>query len=119
MIRQVPTSYKFNPEYEIEVKHPGGERKFLPIELITEHYISVRWGMSGTYDIFLKTNRMVARSIKARRKGDCLWIATEIEEVRIFVKEHLSPNKKTETDRLYQKHIDSMPKANPNFRKVQ
>lgn len=108
MIRELPGFYKSNPQYQIEVIHPGGERHIVSVETIQEQYISVRWGMSGIYDIFLKSNTMVARSIKARRKGRCYWKVVDIEQVRQFVKEYFKPNK-DEMQMSIEKHIESMP----------
>ena len=71
----------------------GGTRetRSVPIEYICRTYLSVRWGMSGIYDLNLRDNVLTARSAKSRNKGGSAmkwWRAEGItgirERVRIF-----------------------------------
>lgn len=70
----------------VELVHPCGERKTLPVEGIVETLVTVRWGMSGFYDLNLKSNTLTARSVTAQRRGPCLWVAADIGAVRAMVK---------------------------------
>jgi hypothetical protein len=72
----------------IELIHPNGERQTLPVELITKTYISVRWGMNGTYDLNLLKNVLTARSAKTRRRNKCLWRYVNIVALRERVNIH-------------------------------
>ena len=114
MIRKVVTetpSYKLE-RHEIKLVHPGGTTEWVPVETITKDYISIRWGMSGVYDIFLEKNVIVARSLKARRKGKCYWKATDIEEVRKWVVEYLNPVKEDE----FKKSVENWERNKPGVK---
>jgi len=69
----------------VELLHPNGERRTFPVEAIASSYVSIRWGMSGVYDLNLKSNVLTARSSSAQRKGKCLWRAADIVEVHAMV----------------------------------
>ena len=98
-----------NNLYEIEVQHPWTqERRFLPIETVTKNGVSVRWGQSGIYDIFL-TGDIVARSLKTRLRAPCIWKAVDVEELKAFVHEKMNPGIKAENENRYDAHTKSMP----------
>ena len=92
---------------EVDLVDPGGHRKTVPVEAIHQTFISVRWGMSGIYDIDLKTNTMKARNVAARRKGVCYWQAVDIDSVRRAVEDHFNP--KIEIEKKFDKHVKNMP----------
>lgn len=98
-----------NGEMEVDLIDPGGHLKTVPVEAIHQTFISIRWGMSGVYDIDLKTNTMKARSVAARRKGLCHWKAVDINSVRHAVHEYFNPNAKKEEEERFKKHHESMP----------
>jgi len=93
----------------VELVHPGGTREFVPVESYTRDVVSLWWGLSGTYDLCLKTNTIKSRSLKARRKGQCFWKAVDIDSVRKFVYEGYHPKEKETLDKQYEKHVNSMP----------
>ena len=93
----------------IEIMHPCGERRIFLIESIHRNCVTIRWGMSGLYEIDLKTGKMRAKNIKSRRKGDCLWFATNIEVIRNIVQEYFNPKIKTEVNTMYNNHLSTMP----------
>jgi len=76
---------------EVELIHPGGLREVMPVESIQPTFISVRWRMSGIYDIHLKQNVMIARNLASRRKGPCYWKLAEIEKIRKMVWDYFNP----------------------------
>lgn len=95
---------------EVQVSHPNGETKWLPIEAWAERWICVRWPMSGQYDIMLKDGRMVARSPQSKRRYHYNpWIASNLTECRDWVAEQLGISKEENAER-YRLHNDSMPK---------
>ncbi len=96
-------------QYETMVIHPNGETKWLPVESWGERWISVRWGLSGTYDIMLKDGRIVARSIKARTKHpQNLWTAKDRKELRAFVAEKMGITKE-DLEARFERHHATMP----------
>lgn len=91
--------------YDVEVIHPWTrERRFVPVEFVSERVVTIRWDMAGLYDIYLSTGNMIARSIKARRKGMCLWKCVDIEALRSMVREYLHPNRQREFEESYAQH---------------
>jgi hypothetical protein len=106
-----------NGSHEIELIHPGGERRWLPIEAIHANYVTIRWGMSGHYDIDLRTNTMRAHSLAARRKNPlCLWKAVDLASVKALVREHFRDTTEEERKALYDRHHQQMPYAKRNMR---
>lgn len=99
------------PDGQIDVAliHPCGETRILPVESIQRSYITIRWGMSGHYDIDLRTNVMRAHSVKARRRNPCLWRASDIESVRSYVREQFRDITEEERTESYTKHAANMP----------
>ena len=94
----------------VELIHPGTQEiKSLFIETVQRTYVTIRWGMSGLYDIHLKQNVMIARSIKARRKGKCLWKVKDIDKLRCLVDDHFKARDREQLDFSYDKHVKSMP----------
>jgi hypothetical protein len=93
----------------VELIHPGGETKTLPVETIFPTYISVRWGLNGLYDIHLKDNVMIARSLRARRKGKCYWKVKDIDALRKSVDEHYKDADKRQADFAFVRHNNTMP----------
>lgn len=96
---------------EVELIHPGGECKILPVETINRASISIRWGMSGIYDINLRLNVMRARSLKARRKGRCDWKVKNIDKLRLDVEAYFNASERDSKEQTYDKHDETMPKA--------
>lgn len=95
--------------FEIQVCHPNGETRWLPIEAFGERWICVRWGQAGNYDILLKDGRMVARNLKARTKHPInLWRAANKLECREWVAERLGIPKE-ENEKRYRLHHERMP----------
>lgn len=100
-----------NSVIEIQVSHPNGETKWLPLEAWSERWICVRWPMAGQYDIMLKDGRMIARSAASKRKTPThlnLWHATDHLECREWVGEKLGLTKK-EIEERYRLHHETMP----------
>jgi len=96
--------------YQIELIHPGGERKTLPIESYFPTFVSVRWGLNGLYDIRLKENIMIARSIRARMRNRCYWKVVDIEALRKHVAEHFADIDKNTQDKMFNTHHKTMPR---------
>lgn len=95
---------------DVELIYPlNGETKKVPIEAVFPTFVAIRWGMSGVYDIHLKDNIMIARSIRARRKGKCIWKVKDIDELRKRVAEHFSAVDKEQLDFSIAKHNETMP----------
>lgn len=94
---------------DVELVHPCGERKRLPVESIFRRYITVRWSLSGLYEIDVRTGKMRSQSATARRRHDCLWVAVNPESVRALVREHFGDSKEDERERSYQQHRENMP----------
>lgn len=94
---------------EIELVHPGGEVKTLPIETIDQKKVSIRWGMSGVYDIDLVNNTVTARSVAARRKGMCYWKVRDIDALRKLVSDYFNLHRQTELGFNMDKHAMTMP----------
>lgn len=91
------------------------ERKVVEAEVVTPAFVSIRWALSGVYDLLLDKNILRARSQKAQRKGKPLWGAEDIHAVRKMVFDHLK-GLETEQDKERQKaefrrHEKSMPHA--------
>lgn len=83
------------------------ETKTLPVETIYENRVTLRWELSGIYELFLKTNQMRAVSVSARRKNPfCLWEAVDIASVREAVFKHFHPNI-DKVEESYRKHHES------------
>ena len=97
----------------VELVHIGGERKHVPIELITDTYIAIRWGQSGIYDLNLKSNVLTARSQKAQRKGKPHWSAYDIDAVRQMVKDCRHPKTENVIE-VMKRHQESMPRGESN-----
>lgn len=76
------------------------EERVLPVETVTRTYVSIRWGQSGTYDLNLAKNTLIARSQKAQRKGKPLWHAKDIDEVRRRVAIHENGGVDSQADML-------------------
>lgn len=96
-------------QYEVMVTHPNGEDKWLPVESWHERWISVRWGLSGTYDLMLKDGRMVARNTKARTKHpQNPWTAKDFKELRVFVSEKMGMTRE-DLEARFEHHHRSMP----------
>jgi len=93
----------------VKIVHVWGDKKTVPIETIERKSISIRWGLSGVYDIDLKTGEMRARSAKARRKGPCHWKAADIESLRQLSDEYFNPGIEKQQEIRFQDHIDTMP----------
>lgn len=94
---------------QIQVEHIWTHEKvWLPIEVVQENYISVRWSLSGVYDIYLSKTRsyepgmLIARSTKARLRNVCLWRVVDLDEARRFAYETLNPEQTHEqvTERM-------------------
>ena len=113
-IRQAMSTqgYSYLPEstqgLTVEVMHPNGERRTLPVEAIAATYVSVRWGMSGFYDLNLRVNALTARSVKARTKGSCAWTAVDILAVREMVGSYFDREREARKREMIQ-HAVSMP----------
>jgi hypothetical protein len=74
----------------IRLIHPWShEIKDVDVIAVMKTYVSIKWPMSGIYDLNLARNILTARSIKARNKGRCLWQAEDIAKVRTDVENHL------------------------------
>lgn len=96
---------------EVQVSHPNGETKWLPIEAWHERWICVRWPMAGQYDIMLKDGRMIARSAASKRKTPThlnLWHATDFQECREWVGEKLGFSRE-EINERFRLHHETMP----------
>lgn len=95
--------------FELQVCHPNGETKWLPVEAYAERWICVRWGMAGQYDVMLKDGRVIARSAKARSKNPInLWHAVNKLECREWVAERMGITKE-ENEERYKLHHERMP----------
>jgi hypothetical protein len=99
----------------VEFVHPNGERRTLPVEAIAPTYVSVRWGMSGFYDLNLKVNKLTARSGRGlpkqpRKKAPCLWTAADIMAVREMVNSYYDREAATRKAEIT-RHAASMPHA--------
>lgn len=87
------------------------ERKVIPVELVTNTYIAIRWGQSGIYDLNLAKNVLTARSQKAQRKGKALWQAEDINAVRKMVADYMKGRDPIEeSKKAMEAHIARMPK---------
>jgi len=95
---------------EVVLYHPfTQERVTLPIEQIRPKFVSVRWSMSGVYDLFLAENKLVSRSVSSRRKNPyCLWKAVDIIQVRKDVIKFLNTEREAQ-NASYAAHVASMP----------
>lgn len=90
--------------------HPGGLTKTMDAVYISREIVSVYWPLSGFYDLDLEKNVLKARSIKARRKGSCLWKAAHIERVRTDVESHFGEKAKVDAAKMaYERHVATMP----------
>jgi hypothetical protein len=77
--------------------HPNGEGRTVPVEHVTETYVTIRWGLAGIYDLNLKDNVLTQRSRMGQTKGKAKWYkkdnpewrAANIETVRTMVREYL------------------------------
>lgn len=100
---------------EIEFIHPYNKESIkLPVILITRTYVSVRWNLSGIYDLNLLKNVLTARSAAARRRNPCLFTAVDIQKVRDAVKVYFDKQDLKERVRLErEKHEASMPAPAP------
>lgn len=100
-----------NPDhsFDVELVHPNGERKRLPVEAIFRRYITVRWSLSGLYEIDAKRNTMRSQNPAARRRGRCDWMALDIESVRRLIREHFGDSREEQREETYQRHHQNMP----------
>ena len=88
-----------------------GDTKEVAIEYYDAKIVSIRWPLSGTYDLNLKTNVLRSRSERARRKQHInLWQAENIEELRRRVWEWLNPDHR-EREQAYKLHMAKLAKA--------
>lgn len=83
----------------------------LPVEGVTRKLILVRWGMSGLYEIDIKTAQIRACSIAARRKGSMVqWHVRDMLNLRQAVRVHLDgEDRRKIADRLRAEHEARMP----------
>jgi len=77
---------------EVLVKHPNGETRWLPIESVTLAVLTVRWGLNGLYEISTFTGQMRAKSVKARLRAHCPWVAADTVQIAAFAREKLGLN---------------------------
>lgn len=100
--------------FDIVLKHPGGERKTVPVEYVSPSlvFLTIRWGQSGMYDLHLRLNVLRAHSARATRRGKPLWVAEDIVAVRKMAQEYLA-EKRGDTpaarQAAYERHTRSMP----------
>jgi hypothetical protein len=103
-----------------------GERRVVPVELVTQTYVSVRWGMAGTYDLNLAANVLTGRGSQGQRKGKAAWYkkdkpqwkAKDIMAVRKMARDALAGEDVKELTRIaMEKHEAAMP-GNSEIRKL-
>lgn len=85
----------------------------LPVENVTALWVTVRWGMSGLYNLYLWNNELMSQSVAARRhSGKPLWSCPDIEAVRKAVISHVQAQKKrADTNLAMIQHARTMPLA--------
>lgn len=101
--------------FDVTLVHIGGERKVMAVESVAPNggSLAVYWGLSGFYDLNLRTNWLTSRSAAARRKAECYWRADDILAVRKAVTEYLEGQKDNgQKDRAgaIARHKDTMPR---------
>jgi hypothetical protein len=95
------------------VHHWTREEKTFTVEVVTNTYVTIRWGLSGLYDLHLRKNELRARNPKAhRRHGLPLWSAKDIHEVRRLVALHNADIDSRIESRI-ERHQRTMPYATP------
>lgn len=116
MLRRLNQNEYKDEQYEIEVQHIGGERRFVPITVITEHYITITWGQSGAYDVYLSdrpprfaAGYLYARSMRARRKAPCLWKVADFPELKRWIHERYHRNEEQAAAERDKQHHATMP----------
>jgi hypothetical protein len=92
----------------VEIVHPSGERRVLTVDGVTRVCVTLRWPLAGHYDLYLKENVLLARSVLARKRGKCEWRAVDIRGVRDAVRKMLDPDWEKRAE-MIRKHESSMP----------
>jgi hypothetical protein len=108
--------------FSIVLKHVAGERKSVPVEFVAPNlsYITIRWELSGIYDLNLAVNVLTPRSAQTQARGKAKWYkkdkpqwrAEDIAAVRKMAKDYL--NEKNGDPRAKalaadERHIESYP----------
>jgi len=94
----------------VEIVHPNGECRTFDIESFHKTFVTIRWGLAGTYKIRLKDNVMISFSGGGKKAAKpCPWKAKDIGELRRLVHEHFNPVHKDARDDMYARHVENMP----------
>lgn len=99
------------PEFSVEIEHLfNKERRTFPVEFVAHTYVAIRWGMNGVYDINLAKNSVMARSVKAQRRGRCHWRVVDIDALRANVRAYFDDSAKHEASEALERHARTMPR---------
>jgi hypothetical protein len=98
--------------------HPNGEGRTVPVEHVTETYVTIRWGLAGIYDLNLKDNTLTPRSRMGQTKGKAKWYkkenpewrAANIETVRAMAREYLRGEAEQKSREAMDRHLRTMPR---------
>ena len=90
----------------VELEHPCGERRTLPVAAVTEKAVTIRWGLAGLDTLDLASNTLAARRPASSRPN--FWRAADISALREAVRRHFDTGREARGEAV-RRHAASMP----------